>query len=159
MFSVSIRVDHLVITGLNALDFRRRMKLADGSRVTMRTHSTLYVPVTEAFARVFFDRDSSGDCVVVPHRLLVPGDLIDGNTQYASQANAEDGAVSLATGLDPRRVMDLYVDARFEAEREKVRVLEVQVGNHRQAIDGLTKQLAEFDAAAAYASAEKALGL
>jgi hypothetical protein len=63
-------------SGLEALDMRRRLKLPEGTELTIeKADSSGYLEVDEAFARRRFHYDSSRLDLLIPTAQLVPGDL------------------------------------------------------------------------------------
>ena len=99
------------LSGLNALDFRRRLKLPDSTRVkwdmTYQDNPSCFV--SESFARRWFqDRDS----ISVTHalrdehlHLLAPGDLVP----KGDQSQARGGMVALDPKMPASRIQELWI--------------------------------------------------
>lgn len=101
------------LTGLEALDMSRRLKLEDTAALSFvdddvtGAHSA-YCGVSEGFARAYFDRTETESVAVVPIEMLIPGDVaqLDGvrsdNTKRLHYA-------TFADSITPERVRELYV--------------------------------------------------
>lgn len=78
MFRIDIEIDYNgpLLSGLDALDERRRLGLPDGS-VLLLCHvgRSVWVEVDEAFARQHFDRTSTEATATIPVDALQAGDL------------------------------------------------------------------------------------
>jgi hypothetical protein len=104
VFKIYICLDRVTLTGLDALDERRRLGLPDGSGLDSceqygRASSSRYVAVTEGFARLHFGRQQTTGCVTVPLSALTPADLV---------AEGDVRAV-FAESITDDRVRELYV--------------------------------------------------
>lgn len=77
MFKVMIRCGFDTLTGLTALDERRRLKLSDSStlRHDGQTFKTGSVEVSEGFARAHFGGNDTFLFAAVPLSVLTPADV------------------------------------------------------------------------------------
>jgi|ERR1044071_1186637 hypothetical protein len=104
MFQISIRMVTETETGLEALDTRRALGLADNSRLIMRG-TTNWVEVPESFARQYFDRHSTRLEQVLLREdwdLLHPGDIHDEEDSGAESA-------SIRKDLPVERIKELWI--------------------------------------------------
>lgn len=102
MFSISLDLAEVELTGLDALDFRRRLKLPDGSMVETHDATFVSVEVSESFVRANFDRTSVHVRRLIPVAILAPGDLEPGPDKHGSDA------VSFVEEMPPERVIELW---------------------------------------------------
>jgi len=77
MFQISLDMTEMTLTGMNALDMRRRLKMSDNSFVRFVDSRTVTTNVDESFARKHFHPDHIAERAVVPISLLAPGDVTD----------------------------------------------------------------------------------
>lgn len=103
MFWISLDMRPKVLSGLDALDERRRLKLPDNSITEFVDKVTMKRPVSEAFARAYFDRASMTVTVTVNPAYLVPGDVVsDPGSRY----------VTFDPELSDERVRELWLASR-----------------------------------------------
>ena len=76
---ISLRQNEDDITGLDALDERRRLKLQDGSIIRTGYGHTSWrqTETTESVAREYFNRTQEIDTVEIPLALLTPNDVYE----------------------------------------------------------------------------------
>jgi hypothetical protein len=124
MFTVRVEVWRgEVLTGLEALDERRRLGLPDGSLLGIGEYGSMYAraPVSEAVARACFARDERENGVFISREMLSRGDVVESGTGWKLAA------------LSPERVIELWYHGRLRREEAKVaelatRVAELEVG-------------------------------
>lgn len=117
MFRVYLSVEDRRLTGLDALDERRRLGLGEGielSTTSSRTASgarQAKAEVGEGFARAYFPRTATYVAATVPLRLLIPGDLV-------SCHSANPDVFTFSDALSAERVTELFVAAMAAAEEQ-----------------------------------------
>lgn len=105
MFRIDIEIDsNAVLTGLDALDERRRLGLPNGVMLDFsKIPRSRWVDVDEAFARQHFDRSDIQTTAVIPVYELQPGDI------------SEDGGVTISASDD--RIKELFA-AHYSLEAD-----------------------------------------
>jgi hypothetical protein len=100
MFRIDIQFKSFgPITGLQALDERRRLRLPDGASIVDALLRTRYVTVPEDFARKHFGRTDTEITREVPLELFQPGDC--DLKQY--------GSIYIADDITDERIMQLWL--------------------------------------------------
>lgn len=99
MFRIKLAIkEDDVLTGLDALDERRRLGLPDDTYLMFSAVYTATVKVPEEFARKYFDRFSTEMCCEIPIASLVSSDV---------GMSAHERLAILETIL-PERAMELF---------------------------------------------------
>lgn len=111
MFAIRIDLVEYRVSGLDALDLRRRLKLPDSSDATFRDVRLARCEVSEGFARAHFPRDSRQVDRDVTVGLLIPGDCVESGPG-SQRCMATD--IVLAE-LTPARIMELWLAAAAPA--------------------------------------------
>lgn len=98
---ISLRKNADDLTGLDALDERRRLGLRDDSRLytAYGPQRWLRASVTESIARAYFARSSIEDHAEIPLALCVGADLVEESAW----------TVALRSELPPTRILQLYL--------------------------------------------------
>ncbi len=127
--------------GLEALDFRRKFGLADGTVAKPMAHAfhgCRVYPVEEGFARDYFARQSCEAEESVPLAMLLPGELAEVQ-DYTSPA------VALASNLTVERAKELFIAARSARLVARVKELEQQVGELEAQLAATAKEETDED--------------
>jgi len=111
LFTIKIQLaDFNALSGLEAVDFCRKYGLPVNVSVeqlwtTDRRNKEQVAKVDEAFARLYFNRNSVLMVEEVPVTMLVPGDLV---------LAAEKSSAVMFDDLSPERIKELWLAARFQ---------------------------------------------
>jgi hypothetical protein len=105
MFTIGVRVYESLRSGLDALDERRRLKLADASELQIEDNRVQEKTVSEGFARAHFPRDLRKVVRYVSRDLLCPGDLADRETGSGAILYAQVAILS------SERIQELWLAA------------------------------------------------
>lgn len=107
MFTIQLRFDHFTLSGLAALDERRRLKLPDATAFFAYDSTTPTAEVGEGFARLHFDRTQTTATRGVEWASLTPTDvvLIPGSVSRAAH-------VALDPDMPAERVRELWLAGR-----------------------------------------------
>lgn len=100
MFRIDLQLEDKRLTGLDALDERRRLKLPDGVKLETTERRTEWYPVSEGFARKHFGRTETEMTRIVPLGILTPDDVV------LSSINVD--FVKLSPALTAERAMELF---------------------------------------------------
>ncbi len=101
-FAIKLNLPFTPLTGLNAVDFRRRFGLPDAASVTFA--GILCVDdVPETVVRTWFPPSACVASVTIRTDWLFPGELTAG-----------DGESVVLTGIDVERASELFVRAKCE---------------------------------------------
>ena len=109
-FTITIRLAFYNKYGLNAIDFCRQFDLEPRVKVAPNPYQCSIeasCPVNEAFARCWFDRNSTEAYATISTDMLMPGELVfDGEYIELSQ-------------LSPERIKELFIAARFNSLKKE----------------------------------------
>jgi hypothetical protein len=97
MFAIELILDIETVTGLKALDIRRRLGLKDDSILSRVYTLSRNVTVGEGFARRYFKLDQRKKSVIVDPQLLQKGDVVldDRNQMTWNQDITDERVVEL----------------------------------------------------------------
>jgi len=112
MFMIKVSFNHHVRSGLNALDFRRRLGLSDKVNFYISTYSQHCVD--EAFARMHFGPEQVLGEVRVPATALLPGEIVERPDH-------------LQVELTDERAKELYIVGKIAELQDQVRKLQQEI--------------------------------
>lgn len=127
MFMIKVSFNHHVRSGLNALDFRRRLGLSDG--VTFHISTFSQHGVDESFARMHFGPEEVLSEVSVPVEALLPGELVE---RHGLQAELTD-----------ERARELFVVGKISELKKRIEKLNFKLEEKDGRIAYLEKLNAE----------------
>lgn len=125
MFSIEFRAPD-GLTGLPALDERRRLGLADGVKLKVGPLPNVTVPVSEAFARrKQFGSEVTGttpyyysSCTPLQWSWFQPGEVLPGADDYSAIVLSQERAEALYEWLEALRAEERAQREREEAEAD-----------------------------------------
>jgi hypothetical protein len=105
---ITIKGDSVTLTGLEALEERRRLGLSDETRLIDGCPVSKWVDVDEAFARMYFSRTEREASRAVPRSALMSGEV---------EVNERDEMI-FSNLLSDQRIKDLFVSGVVETEND-----------------------------------------
>ena len=117
-FRVGIKLKRFKMTGYRGLDIRRKYGLEEKTlfEVGFDSGHYVYYPVSEAFAREFFEPEMDSMTFEIPYTWLVPGELAANHERM--------GTVNIVPGLSEERIKALWVRADLHS---KINELEEEI--------------------------------
>jgi hypothetical protein len=121
MFTIEVGIERYSVTGIEALDARRRLCLPDGNSLCASL-TPVETEVSEAFARVYFKKSATRCRQNVPVSLLVPSDVEEDGITV-------DGPpwMQLRSSLAGDRIRELFLAGRNEELKNLVLQLETEL--------------------------------
>ena len=120
MFTIEVGIERYSVTGLEALDARRKLCLPDGNSLCASL-TPVETEVSEAFARVYFKKHEARCRQNVPVSLLVPTDVQE------FQATTGGPPWMQFRNLSGDRIRELFLAGRNEELKNLVLQLETEL--------------------------------
>lgn len=109
MFRIYLKLVGDAPSGIKALDLCRAMKFnSENTSLCIGSKEETSCEVDETFARAWFHPEQTYSTVTIPLAMVAPGDLV-----------LQCQSLKWALAMSGERMRELYVAARFRAERNK----------------------------------------